>query len=78
MTDDLVKRLRELADHEFRGIYDTVADRIESLSADAERLREALRNIRALSAKQQWEGGPHETFAHIEGFARTALEGKTE
>lgn len=50
----------------------------EALRAAEERekgLREALGNIRALSAKRQGEGGTNETLTHIEGFARQALAG---
>lgn len=36
-------------------------------------LVEALRNIRALAAKRQAEGGPDGCLTDIEGFARAAL-----
>jgi len=50
--------------------------RIAALEAEVARKDEALRNIRALAAKRQNEGGPDGSLANIEGFARAALEAR--
>lgn len=55
---------------------DALAERVKVLEGEDSRMRRALHNIRALAGKQQGEGGPNETFAHIEGFAHAALKEK--
>ena len=65
MTDDLVKRLRELA-----GRYDEAAERIEKLEA-------ALREI--IGALNDPKGGQHVyDMRNASYIARKALEGKDE
>ena len=46
-----------------------------ALSAEIERLRRALRNIRALATKRQKVCGPDGCLTDIECFARAALAG---
>jgi len=65
MTDDLVKRLRELAAR-----YDEAADRIEKLEA-------ALREI--VGALEDPKGGQHVyDMRNASYIARKALEGKDD
>lgn len=59
-------------------VLDVKDAEIRELRAENARLREALGNIRALSAKRQGEGGANETLTHIEGFARQALAVRAE
>jgi len=64
---------------EIEGCLSLLADaraRIAALTAEVARKDEALRNIRALAAKRQNEGGPDGSLANIEGFARAALEAR--
>ena len=52
---------------------DSLRATITALQAEVERKDAALDNIRALAVKSQRVGGPNGTLAHIEGFARAAL-----
>ena len=74
MTDDLVKRLRDLNDHMNTFILDEAADRIEQLEAELhscfhriEELQAALREI------AEAVGDPSAYW-----IARKALEGKND
>ena len=52
-----------------------LSERIEALEAENERLRGALRNIRALATKRQNVWGPDGCLTDIECFAIAALAG---
>ena len=68
MSDELVKRLRYTAVHSYlgRSVIEEAADRIEQLTAERDRLREALEQI------AQWsEAYPTEVFPEPD-FARAA------
>ena len=88
MTDEakaLVERLREVGRD---GVWKSgrnpttahpmcikAADLIETQAREIERLREALRNIRALATKRQNVWGPDGCLTDIECFAIAALAG---
>ena len=76
MTDDLIKRLRKqayFADRSAEDAFNEAADLIETQAREIERLREALRNIRALATKRQKVCGSDGCLTDIECFARAAL-----
>ncbi len=86
MTDEakaLVERLRDTSSQGARlalknGRYASgheAADLIETQAREIERLRGALRNIRALATKRQNVWGPDGCLTDIECFAIAALAG---
>ena len=74
MTDDLVKRLRGIAVHSYlgRSVIEEAADRIEQLTADRDRLREALEHIIS-----DCEADYPPSHGAIKYAAKLALKGET-
>lgn len=65
----------EAANHieRLEALFTNATYEAKAMMEEINRLRRALNNIRALAAKRQAEGGPDETLAYVEGFARAAL-----
>jgi len=65
MSDDLVKRLRDLNTHMDTFILDEAADRIEQLEAEVKRLEQQLKMARRLAYRSQPEYPPEIGIPHL-------------
>jgi len=84
MSDELVKRLREIGMFSFGWTANQAADRIEALTSERDRLREALTRLLAPfendSCRYDHHGYCQEHFIEADccvSYARAALKGAT-